>query len=739
MLISESVPNSSGSLASGSSVPTKADGAGSFVASIGVNAHIDSGYQNWENASVVEAEVAYLGIKNVRDGTPYEWALPIYVALARTGVRFDLTQENPTAAALTTIGSLQDTQRADTLENAVPNSVESLEGANEYNISSYNLGSINSYGNLAWGALDDQNLQTAVAADPILTAADVLVVAASTSGPTSIPVVGPYVNASNWHVYGGVGQQLSANMAAGVAAARASAPGKPVYVTETGISTSGYASSFWGVADPYTQGIIDVNALLDAYNDGAVKTFIYDLMDDTNQSSAQEDHFGLFNIDGTPKPAATDIRNLISLLSDDTPPAQLGTLRYSISGLPSTASSMLLEKSDGKFYIIVWNGNATLYNGTSDVRPPEIPVFIALGSDAQEIDTYDPILGQTAQQTLTDTASVSFELSADPIIVEVVPQSAPTTVGSGPDDFVLKISENAYANHDSISDAAGDARFEVLVDGKQQGGVFNATASHEAGADQTYTIEGTFGAGAHTVSVQFINDAWGPNHPDTNGSVDRNLYVDDVSYDGTDAHQSAAMPTNGTRNFQIAAALPATPTTMTAADDKGTSASVPITTSGISSFKGPLDTTVTQSVANGTDTVSFDSHIRSETVMLGSGTQSFVFHSPGALTLTGGSGTDTVVADSGPNRNLFTAGAGSLDVSGGNNGSTYFFHANSGTIKIEDFNFTDGDSLGVDKGLRSAFKCASDGRGGSLLTFGAMGSVDLVGHAAVTADSIEWI
>ncbi len=237
----------------GGIVSVQAGGTGSFANSIGVNTHIDSGYPNWENASVVEAEIAYLGVKNVRDGTPYDWALPIYVGLAKTGVRFDLTQENPTAAALTTIGSLQDTQRADTLEHAVPGSVESLEGANEYNISSYNLGTLNSYSNLAWGALDDQNLQAAVAADPLLTAAGVLVVAASTSGPTSIPVVGPYVGASNWHVYGGVGQQLADSMAAGVAAAKTSAPGKPVYVTETGISTSGYASSFWGVADQYME------------------------------------------------------------------------------------------------------------------------------------------------------------------------------------------------------------------------------------------------------------------------------------------------------------------------------------------------------------------------------------------------------------------------------------------------------------------------------------------------------
>ncbi len=225
------------------------------------------------------------------------------------------------------------------------------------------------------------------------------------------------------------------------------------------------------------------------------------------------------------------------------------------------------------------------------------------------------------------------------------PTPTPVTVGSGPDNVVLKISESAYVNNDSTSDAAGDARFEMFVDGKQQGGVFNAAASHKAGADQLYTIKGSFGAGPHTVAVQFLNDAWNPGSPDAQGSVDRNLYVDGASYDGTDAHQTASMMRSSTSSLAIPAS--ATPTTMTVMDDKSVTASVPVITSGTASFKGALDTTVSQSVANGTDTVSFDAHVLYETVMLGSGTQSFVFHAPVALNLTGGSGTDTVVADFG--------------------------------------------------------------------------------------------
>jgi hypothetical protein len=395
--------------------------ASDFVNSIGVNTHIDSGKEEWENTPLILNEIEYLGVTHVRDGTPYSWALSEYVALAQIGVKFDLLQVNPVSAPFTTVDSLDDVQRADTLENAAPGSVQSLEGANEYNINSYNLNGVNSYGNIAWGALDDQNLQAAVEADPTL--AGVTVVAASTSGIPSPPNVSEYVGASNWHAYAGVGDQLNDALSAGIAAASATAPGAPVYVTETGISSSGYGTASWGVTDEATQGIIDANALLDSYNDGAAETFIYILMDET-QGTPQSNQFGLFQTDGTPKPAATDIHNLTSLLSDNgTTYFDPGTLSYSISGLPSTASSMLLEKSDGTFDIVVWNGGATLYNGSTDVVPSPSPVNVSFGSNYQSVNVYDPIQGVTALETKTDVSTVSFDLSADPIIVEIAPNT----------------------------------------------------------------------------------------------------------------------------------------------------------------------------------------------------------------------------------------------------------------------------------------------------------------------------
>src|SRR5207302_209470 len=88
---------------------------------------------------------------------------------------------------------------------------------------------------------------------------------------------------------------------------------------------------------------------------------------------------------------------------------------------------------------------------------------------------------------------------------------APVTTGTGSDTLVLTMSEDAYQ---------GDAQFTVAIDGKQLGGTFTATASHAAGASQSLTFKGDFGTGAHTLAVNFLNDAW------TGAGADRNLYLD---------------------------------------------------------------------------------------------------------------------------------------------------------------------------------------------------------------------
>ncbi len=123
--------------------------------------------------------------------------------------------------------------------------------------------------------------------------------------------------------------------------------------------------------------------------------------------------------------------------------------------------------------------------------------------------------------------------------------TTPTSSAGGSDTIVLDMSEDAWL---------GDAQFTVSVDGQQVGGTYTATASHSQGQTQAFTLQGSFGAGAHDLAVSFINDAYGGSP-----STDRNLYVDRVSFDGTTvSNGSAALYTNSTAHFQVGGSANAT-------------------------------------------------------------------------------------------------------------------------------------------------------------------------------------
>ncbi len=104
-------------------------------------------------------------------------------------------------------------------------------------------------------------------------------------------------------------------------------------------------------------------------------------------------------------------------------------------------------------------------------------------------------------------------------VTPVTTAPATLSVGSGPNTLALQVSEDAYQ---------GNAQFTVSVDGTQIGGTQTATASHGAGQTQTVNVLGTFGAGPHTATINFLNDAWGGT-----AATDRNLYVNSATLAGT--------------------------------------------------------------------------------------------------------------------------------------------------------------------------------------------------------------
>jgi hypothetical protein len=142
------------------------------------------------------------------------------------------------------------------------------------------------------------------------------------------------------------------------------------------------------------------------------------------------------------------------------------------------------------------------------------------GTSTEDRNLY--VTGATIDSSVVSAAVLS-ERVAGPQSFSFLAPGAPgagppsVTIGSGSDTLALRISEDAWR---------GNAQFTVLVDGKQIGGTQTAVASHAATQSQIFNVLGTFGAGNHIATVNFLNDAYGGSP-----ATDRNLYVTGATID----------------------------------------------------------------------------------------------------------------------------------------------------------------------------------------------------------------
>ena len=322
-------------------------------------------------------------------------------------------------------------------------------------------------------------------------------------------------------------------------------------------------------------------------------------------------------------------------------------------------------------------------------------------------------------------ASVSSAGSTAPNLPAPSTASIPPVVGSGADTLVLNLSEDAYG---------GDAQFTVTVDGKAVGDAQAVTASHGQGQSEAFTFEGDWSGGPHTVGVSFVNDRY-----DGTAATDRNFYIDGATFDGAQVQGKAPLYDRGTVSFGVgstAAASTAPAGTLGVTDSAGGSTSVPLIAAG-SRQDSVGGGTISQAVKDGADTLTTSGAVKSEAAALAGGTRKLILVNPRSMTVTGGSGADTVSANSGSNR--YVAGSGSLDVTGGPGANDFVLHAGAGSLTIEDFDAGKGDTLLLDKSLQGSLKQASDGHGGTLLSVGAGSTIDLITHGTLSQSSIQFI
>ena len=159
-----------------------------------------------------------------------------------------------------------------------------------------------------------------------------------------------------------------------------------------------------GRVTEHVQGCNYLNLFLAQFVRGWDKTFVYEFLDDPDGA------FGFYASDYAAKRKAADyLHNMTTILRDEGP-ARTGALAYTVDPMPATAHDLLLRKSDGGYWLVVWGERVA---GADKVT-------VTLPARHREVRIYDPTVGESPVRVERRTAEIELEVSDRPLILELI-------------------------------------------------------------------------------------------------------------------------------------------------------------------------------------------------------------------------------------------------------------------------------------------------------------------------------
>ncbi|MBC7799814.1 MAG: calcium-binding protein, partial [Gemmatimonadaceae bacterium] len=379
---------------------------------IGVNTHLDYTIGAYTDLAAVQRALAEIGVTHVRDAFQAPVAASLFQTLAATGVRFDVV-----------IGVDQPVEWQLAQIEANAGLVEFIEGPNESDIwtKTYNgLTGLDATRAMQRDVYAFAKNSAALAATPVIQASLALGTSFAPLGDQAA-----YADYGNIHAYFGTGNTPGSGLPALLDQAEQVSPGRPVIATEGGYYTAPDATG--GVSE-LAQAKYTLNLLFDNWDAGISRTYLYELADQRADPGNTDFHlhFGLYNSDWTPKPAARALANLTTLLGGPGGTAP-GTLAYQITGLPGTGHDTLMQRADGSFVLGLWNDVRNWDPVTlTDRSTPPVPMALDLGQSYQRIQVFDPLVSATIPiASYVNTRHVDLALLDHPVLVVIGPELSP--------------------------------------------------------------------------------------------------------------------------------------------------------------------------------------------------------------------------------------------------------------------------------------------------------------------------
>ena len=206
---------------------------------------------------------------------------------------------------------------------------------------------------------------------------------------------------------------------------RKQSPSDPVVATEGGYSTATGAGPTNIPEDVHGKYV--PRLFLHAFDGGFRRFCSYELVDEWPDPAKAnpEANFGLLRNDLSEKPAYGALKNLVELLEDSGPAFTPRPLGYALSGEVGSLRHLLLQKRDGRFYLVLWLGKPSWdpVNG----RAMEVPakrVTLTLERPAGGAAAYLPGDSAPHGRWSGGVDRLKLEVPDHPLVVEIEPAAA---------------------------------------------------------------------------------------------------------------------------------------------------------------------------------------------------------------------------------------------------------------------------------------------------------------------------
>lgn len=389
---------------------------------VGVNTHVNYSGTIYDTAfaSIIRPRLIELGVRHIRDNPGDDRNATVkarYNELARNGIRLTLVTWNAQDYDLDYVKSLNSAGVA---------VVEAVEPPNERD---------NGWGSGWQTRMRDymRGFYPRYKSDPATRGVVVLAPSFAKTRDSAnalrsvFPDAGNYLDCGNVHDYAGCDPEGSLGGGWGLSLADALSrqrygSNKPVWATENGYKMSGSQRGHSAVTQRAAAKYLPRQFLCHLANN-APRMFIYQLI------NHDEEDFGLIDRAGKPRQQFYAVKNFIGLFRDPGLPFTPGRLAYRIAGGGSSLRQALLQRRDGRFYLVLWQGvrsskDVAVDRDAADVEPPRVPVTVTLGTKITSARIFEPSFSTAPLRSYSDgkgLAALAVQVPDHLLAIELTP------------------------------------------------------------------------------------------------------------------------------------------------------------------------------------------------------------------------------------------------------------------------------------------------------------------------------